>query len=245
MGGEPRPRRLDEISTAWTVLRLAHAGDSGAADAARQLLVERYRGAVSRYLLGALRDPEAADDLTQEFALALVRGDFRGADRGKGRFRSYLKVVLSHLVGSYRKRQKKLPRALAGDHPAWESLASPGDDPSYDACWREELLKRGLKALAEAQPLWHAVLQYHLEHPGLTSAQQAEEFGRELGRPFTAESLRQLRHRARSLFGELLLAEVSFSLRQPTAVAIEEELAALDLLKFCRRALEQLRRRGA
>jgi hypothetical protein len=46
-----------------------------------------YHRAVHRYLLGALRDEDAAEELFQEFALRFVRGDFRWADRGRGRFR--------------------------------------------------------------------------------------------------------------------------------------------------------------
>ena len=66
------PSRLDRISTSWSLLAQAHAGPQDAAAAARALLVERYRGAVRRYLGALLRDDQAADDLTQEFGLALI-----------------------------------------------------------------------------------------------------------------------------------------------------------------------------
>ena len=36
----------------------------------------------------ASRDPDAAEELSQEFALRFVRGDLGGADRGRGRFAS-------------------------------------------------------------------------------------------------------------------------------------------------------------
>ena len=60
--------RLSKISTIWSVLRQAQTGVPEAAALARQLLLERYGGAVHRYLLGALRDATAADDLTQELS---------------------------------------------------------------------------------------------------------------------------------------------------------------------------------
>src|SRR5438477_13217082 len=61
--------RLSKISTIWTVLRQAHGGPADAAAAAQQVLLQRYGGAIHRYLLAILRDRHAADDLTQEFGL--------------------------------------------------------------------------------------------------------------------------------------------------------------------------------
>ena len=82
---------------------------------ARAALVHRYRGAIYRYLLGAVRNPDVADDLAQDFALRLVRGDFRNADPERGRFRDLVKTVLFHLIVDYQRRQKAQPRALPPD----------------------------------------------------------------------------------------------------------------------------------
>jgi DNA-directed RNA polymerase specialized sigma24 family protein len=56
---------------------------------------------VYRYLLKALRDPEAAAEQSQEFALRFVRSDFKEADPERGRFRDFLRTVLYHLVVNY------------------------------------------------------------------------------------------------------------------------------------------------
>ena len=73
--------RLSRINTSWHVLRQAHEGAGAEATAAQQLLIERYGPAVRRYLLGGLRDADAADELVQEFSLALVRNDRPDARR--------------------------------------------------------------------------------------------------------------------------------------------------------------------
>ena len=52
----------------------------GAAASARRELIQRYGGAAYRYLLGALKSPEAAEELLQDFSLRFIRGDFRRAD---------------------------------------------------------------------------------------------------------------------------------------------------------------------
>ena len=156
--------RLSRITTCWTVLRQAHQGsaDAAAATAAQQLLMKRYGGAIYRYLLKALGDPNAADDLTQEFALSLVRGEFRRADPQRGRFRDYVKKTRFHLVSKYRKRQYAGPRPLPAEGLETAAVASPAADPDAEFLenWRDELLARTWQALAEAQPTFFTVLHF-------------------------------------------------------------------------------------
>ncbi len=245
MGQEDLNERLSRISTAWTMLHQAHTGSADAAAAAQQMLLQRYRGAVYRYLLAALRDPHAADDLTQEFALALVRGDFRKAEPQRGRFRHYVKTVLFHLVSKYRKQQHKDPQPLAtdSDNPALAALAAPEDsERQFLENWRNELLARAWEALAEAQPAFYAVLRFRAAHPKLPSAEMARQLSQQLGKPLTPDSVRQKLHRARGMFAELLLDEVAHSVEPPTAELVEEELRELNLWVYCQPALERHRR---
>ena len=112
---EPTPR-LNEISTLWSVVLQANHDAAEAARLAQRRLLERYGGAVRRYLLGALRDPDAAEELFQEFALLLVHGDLRGADRQRGRFRDFVKGVLFHLIARHHREQKRRPRKGEHEH---------------------------------------------------------------------------------------------------------------------------------
>jgi RNA polymerase sigma-70 factor (ECF subfamily) len=230
--------RLSNISTSWTALRQAHAGEPDEAAAARTLLMERYGGAVRRYLRAALRDPHAADELTQEFALGLVSGALRHADPGRGRFRTYVKSALFHLVAKYRRRQSRQPGPLAADAP--EPAAPPEDgDRLFDEGWRAQLLDRAWQALAQAHSAGYTVLRFRASHPEMPSAEMAGALAGHLGKPLTAEGVRQLLHRARDRFAELLLDTVAHSLDQPTAETLAEELGELRLLEYCRPALEK------
>jgi DNA-directed RNA polymerase specialized sigma24 family protein len=114
---QPDDERLSRISTQWSLIYQAHWGGADAAAAAQCQFVQRYCGAVYRYLLGALRNEDAAEELFQEFALRFVRGDFRRADPERGRFRDYLKTALVHLVTDHHRRRASRPRPLPGDHP--------------------------------------------------------------------------------------------------------------------------------
>src|SRR5262245_18940017 len=110
MAADDPDQRLSQSTTLWTVVRCAHHGPAGEVPEAQARLMERYGGAVHRYLRGALRDPDAADELFQDFCLRFLRGDFRNAVPEKGRFRSLLKTALYHLIVDYQRRQRKRPQ---------------------------------------------------------------------------------------------------------------------------------------
>jgi RNA polymerase sigma-70 factor (ECF subfamily) len=242
MKRESLNQHLSQISTVWSELRRAHEGST----AAQQLLMERYGGAVYRYLLKCLHDSHAADELAQEFALCLVRGDFRGADPQRGRFRDYVKAVLFHLIAKYRARQQKQPRLLPADSPELATVAAPREahDLEFNQSWRDELLARTWAALTDAQENFFVVLHFRAHHPDMSSAQMAAELGRQLSRPLTPDGVRQTLHRARQLFADLLLDEVAHSLKDPTAEELEQELQELNLWEYCRPALERHARSG-
>src|SRR3954464_7283198 len=106
---------LSEIQTIWSVVDRAHHDTGEPARRALHDLIQRYRGAIYRYLRRAVRDPDAAEELAQEFSLRILRGDFRQADPRRGRFRDYLKTALFHLVIDYQRRQRSHPGPLPPD----------------------------------------------------------------------------------------------------------------------------------
>ncbi len=233
-------QRLSQISTMWTRLRKAHEGPGDAAAAARQALMERYCGAVYRYLLAAVRDPDVAQDLTQEFALRFVRGRFEKATPERGRFRDYVKTSLFHLVDDYRREQARVPRPVP-----FESEPAAAENPSeaeqsFIASWRQELLERCWEALAEVERTtgkpYHAVLRLRVAHSELTSTEQALRLSEQLGRPISSAGVRQLLHRAREQFAKLLLEETARSLGTSDRDQVDQELGDLDLLKYCLRS---------
>jgi RNA polymerase sigma-70 factor (ECF subfamily) len=203
-------------------------------------LVQRYNGAVFRYLLGAVRDADVAADLTQEFALRFVRGDFRRADPQRGRFRDYLKASLVNLVNDYHRARQAWPRPLAGGA---EPVAPPADTMDAEAdflkSWREELLDRAWDALSEAQPDYYAVLLFRVENPDASSTQMADQLSTRLGKPLMSAWIRKALQRAHERYADLLLNEVAGSLETASEEELRHELKELDLLRFCRSALER------
>jgi DNA-directed RNA polymerase specialized sigma24 family protein len=241
-----REQHLSHITTLWTLVRQAHAGPVDVASAARGALLERYSSAAHRYLLGALRDPDAADELFQEFALRFMRGDFRSADPGRGRFRDLVKTALFHLIVDHHKRRQARPRLLGPDVPEPVAPAGPSEaEQEFLTSWREGLMDRTWLALAElerqtGQP-HHTVLRFRTDNPLLSSAERAEQLGVRLGKSFTVDAVRQALRRAREKFTDLLLEEVAGSLTDPSPENLDQELIDLGLWTHCQSALARRR----
>ncbi len=240
---DARDQNLSQIGTIWSMVYSAHQGAGEAVTQAQQQLMERYSGAVYRYLMGALHDRHAADDLFQEFALRFVRGAFRNASPERGRFRDFVKTSLYHLIVDHHKRKHKGPQAL----PVEDIGAEPAvtDSHDFDAeflhSWRQEILCRTWEALARSSqegPPFYRVLRLRAEKPDASSADMAAELSTALGKPVSADWVRQNLRRARERFAGLLLDELAGSLAKPTRDRLEQELLDLNLLVYCQQALQ-------
>jgi RNA polymerase sigma factor (sigma-70 family) len=241
---------LSRIQTAWSMVRRAH-GDHTAVQEAQQSLLDRYGGAVRRYALAALRDEDAADEVFQEFALKFVRGDFGKVDPERGRFRAFVKTVVYRLIVDYQRRQKRRRQegqmhSNVAEPEADEADTPLGDDAAFQASWRDELLARCWQRLAAQEAdtgkPYHTVLMYRVEHPELRSPELAAGLSERLGKSINAGAVRVLLHRARDAFAEIMLDEVIQSLPNDTLDSAEEELIELDLLEYCRPALDRRRK---
>jgi RNA polymerase sigma-70 factor (ECF subfamily) len=236
---------LSQITTRWSMVWQAHRGDADAVPLAQRVLMERYGGAVYRYLLGALRDPDTAGELSQEFALRFLRGDFKRADPERGRFRDFLKTSVQNLITDHHRRRLAGPRQLPDsryDHPDSREVVSRLEQEFLQS-WRNELLNRAWQRLArleeQAGKPFFTVLRHRAEHPDHRSAQMAGLLAEKLNKPLTAAAVRQTLHRAREKFADYLLDEVASSLNRPSPEQLGEELIALGLLEYCRPALER------
>jgi RNA polymerase sigma factor (sigma-70 family) len=262
-------QRLSRIETRWTVVFQAyHEGGDEAADA-QQSLVLRYYRAVFRYLRAMVHDPDLAEDLTHEFVVRFLTGEFSRADPARGRFRDFLKRALRNMVIDHWRRQRaeqkkvvcRLPETSAdpaaagtrhrsGPHgPANYDLNPVDDEQAFVQGWRVELLTRAWDALARFQKrtrqAYYTVLKYRADNPHDHGAELARLLSVHLGKSVTEAAFRQLLGRAREKFADFVLAEVACSLGTADFDAIEAELIELDLLTVCRQSLTQARASGS
>jgi RNA polymerase sigma-70 factor (ECF subfamily) len=251
---------LANMATQWSVILRAAQQEGDTAAAARSDLLLRYHEAVLRYLRAELHDEHLAGQVYSNFAVRVLEVDrfLQRADPRRGRFRDYLKTVLRHMVADHHRaqqRENKQIEALARKGVALEEGEPPAadEDSHFLNCWRQELINWAWQRLEENEKRtgrpYASLLRLQEQQPGLRSAQAAEALSTLLGRPFTAEGIRQLAHRGRELFGEMLVLEAARSLQidlsnPESADRVEEELIDLGLLlSYCKTALDRYRQR--
>jgi DNA-directed RNA polymerase specialized sigma24 family protein len=119
-------------------------------------LCDAYYEPVVAYLRMVLRDADAARELSHAFfAEMLGGGTIHSAERGRGRFRSYLLGAVKHFVANQRDAARRLKRgggvaAVALDDPEAHSvpdmrISSP--DAEFDKQWAVTVLERGMASL--------------------------------------------------------------------------------------------------
>jgi RNA polymerase sigma-70 factor (ECF subfamily) len=242
---EPEPR-LSQMTTQWTAVLEAHSGTPDQINPAVSKLMCRYSGAVHRYFLKAVKDPSEAEELDQEFAIRFLRGDFRGCDPKRGRFRDYVKRAVQNMISDHfrRKKTSRMRNAPMVD-PARDDPELSRFDREFIVSWRNDLLERSWQALADlertsGQP-YHTVLRFRVDHPELPSVKAAEQLSREIGRQLTGGAVRQAVQRSRQKFVGFLVAEVLQSMDRPSQDELEEELGDLNLLHYCRPYMSRIR----
>ncbi|MBL8821459.1 MAG: sigma-70 family RNA polymerase sigma factor [Planctomycetia bacterium] len=227
--------RIEAIHTQWSLVRRAHVqGKPEEADAARQLLVMRYATAVRKYLGGILRDTEQADELAQDVVVRMLRGDFAGADPDRGRFRDLLKTATRNLA---RKHWEKANVRRTVDAELNFVPAESSEDADWQRAWQMALLEHVWGRLQEDEQSEKGVPAYTVLHlrtqfPDESSEQLAQRLGDKLQTSIKPDAWRQMLRRSRVKFAELLVDEVRMGLNDPSAQAVEEELAAMGLLEY-------------
>ena len=226
-------QHISEVCTRWS--RVLHPGQE----------LPRYYGPVYRYLLGVTRDPAAAQELANDFAVRFLEGKFKEATPEKGRLRDLIKKAVRNLaVDFWRKRQREKARPLTAEEDAHASrfLTNP-ETEEFDIACRDDLLAQAWQALKNAEqtsgkPVF-TVLKFKVDHPAMRSADLAQQVGNLLHKELTPETVRQMLHRARNLFADLLLQALAGVLGSSDPAALEKELIDLKLLEYCKSALDR------
>lgn len=152
---------LQFAATSWTNVMAARQANSPEAAAALEKLCAEYWYPIYAYIRRRGCDPHTAQDLTQEFFYRLVKEDFLGAvDRRKGKFRSFLLVVVRRFLGGERDREHALKRG--GGRPivsldaedaesryALELASELSPDKVYERAWFRTVLDQTLSRLKQ------------------------------------------------------------------------------------------------
>lgn len=230
--------RLSGTETPWSTVYQTN-GDDQKDNNAQANLIERYGPVIHAYLLGTLKDEEAANEVFQKFSLRLMRGDFRNAYDSCGKFRSFIKTTLYRLMVDCRRNRNM--RFGSGDSIGVENKLAVESGENVDEflmLWRQSLLDQSWARLQQIEeetgnPVF-TILKCRVDHPEF-GTWQLQEFlmaTSEIIIP-TLNIFRIYLHRARRKFAECLLDEVCQSFTDVNRETVEEELIELGLHHFC------------
>ena len=143
-------------TTHWSAIALATQGH--AADGRRALgeLLARYMPAMRTFLVLDQRlDRHRAEDLLQGFVAerVLERNLLARADRGRGRFRTFLLACLRNYVAMQRRREVAAKRHPGAGRlvPLGEGAGDlPGDEPgsdAFDVAWARQVIGEALERM--------------------------------------------------------------------------------------------------
>jgi DNA-directed RNA polymerase specialized sigma24 family protein len=249
--------RLSQIMTRWSILRalrqsLSDASPSATTSddpAARAAYVCEYAKGIRCYAAKIARDDDVADDVSQEVISRLLSGDVlpKKLERGPGRFRDFLKMVIRHAVyAALRRKRPTVPLdqvALACDGPPLES------DVVLLLTWRRAILDsalEGLRRYQDAQPSnhFHRIVLLAIDHPDETTDMLAARLREQTGQSVSPNAFRKQQERARRKFANFLVSEVARGLKRPGPGMLEAALIDLRLYEYVRRFLLDERNAG-
>lgn len=242
---------LTLLKTQWSIIDRARGVDEAAIEARNQLL-ERYYYVVRHFLERKLpRDANAVGEVLGLFSQGVIEGHkfLFQADQKLGKFRHYLKRVLTNKITDYYRRgtpQALEPEVLEGT--AAPDAESDAENQLFLESCAQEVLDRGWSALQKhetksGQP-FYTICKCHYAEKEMRSKEKAALVSKQLNKEITPENFRKLVERGEQKLADFLVEEVARELRPfaPSGVTkpmIEEDLRELNLHRFCEKALER------
>ena len=230
-------------TTHWSVVLASADSANPESRRALEVLCRRYWYPIYAHarLLG--NDRDQAQDLTQGFfAHVLETHALKVADRGRGRFRAFLKGTFDHFVANERRTARAQKRGggksdLALDFDTAESRyrLEPVDETtpeqSFERRWARGLLNRALQRLESETKAEGAGERFRRLEPFLTGKPAGtayREVGAELG--LSEGAVKGAVHRMRRRYGRILRDEIAQTVRDPDQVddELRHVFAVLD-----------------
>jgi RNA polymerase sigma-70 factor (ECF subfamily) len=224
-------------TTQWNVVRAAGGATCKESKDALAALCRQYWYPVYAYARRHGMKPDEAADVTQGFfARVIERKVVRGADPGRGRFRSYLLGVFKHFLSHECARARAQKRGggkrlipLDPDSAEERYGMEPAHDDTaerlFERQWALRLLELALEDLAAQCELEGKRRQFELFRPFLSGGGGAayRDAGAELG--LSEGAARVVVHRLRTRYRELLREHIRRTVAAPEQV--DEEIQHL------------------
>lgn len=232
------PGGANFLPTHWTVVLAAGGNDSTNARDALEKLCRAYWQPIYAFIRRQGYDAHDAQDLTQGFfARLLEKNSIAGADRARGRFRSFLLGALKHFLANQwdkanaQKRgggQTLIPIDVASAETAcgFEPADQVTAEKAFERRWALTLLDQVLRRLRQEQVDEGKEHLFEQLKQTLTEASRSVPYADIATRLGTSEgAIKVAVHRLRQRYRELLRAEIANTVARPEEV--EDEIRNL------------------
>jgi RNA polymerase sigma-70 factor (ECF subfamily) len=224
-------------TTSWSLV-LAAVRPTSESQAALADLCQTYWKPIYAFIRRNGHTPDEAQDLTQAFFAEFLEKNYvRGADRSRGRFRSFLLSAVKHFLSHQRDRAQALKRGggqthLSIDADAAEIWYAPAAVDSltpetlFERRWALSVLERVVAKLNSGFEQTHPAVDFNRLMTFLSGdsrTESYEDWAAETGA--SAGSLRTSVYRMRKKYRELLRAEIAETVADPNEV--EDEIRFL------------------
>lgn len=219
------------MTTHWTQVVASQASSEEGQQALSDLCATYYAPVVA-FLCSQGQTEDGAREMAHEFfAVVLENRTLGGADRNRGRFRSYLLGALKHFVANRRAKEHREKRGGGTIHQAMvsendsELVLVDGSvempERSFDRQWAMTILEQGLATLKRECGESGKSAEFDVMKPWLTGEpeEKASEVAQKLD--MTEGAFRVATHRMRQRFRALVRAEVARTVNDPKDVSTE------------------------
>jgi RNA polymerase sigma factor (sigma-70 family) len=223
-------------TTRWTLIQVAQSGTSEEMAQAMEEICRRYWRPVFSFLIHSGRTKHDAEDLTQALFEKIISEEaLMEARRERGRLRSYMLGMLRRVISrkvrhTHAEKRGGLEITVSLDEVMQDGLldrhlvdhANP--DYLYNRLWARQVMNHTRDQLSAAFAEKKRSEVFEAVAPYLTLEEQPPPY-RELAATLnsTEAATRQLLHRLRKKFHELLEQEVARTVMRPEDVAEEME----------------------
>jgi len=234
---EPLDKTASFEDTNWFTVRQTASPPSPQTDTARASFCQSYWYPIYFYIRRLGHGPEDAQDFTQEFfARICQKNSLQSADREKGKFRSFLLILLKRFMADEWDRKQRLKRgggqttvSLDAQDTEFFHRSEPADEltpeKAFERRWAAALMAQVLNRLQDECAAAGKTEVFNEVRPFLSGEDKTPcaEAARKL--EMTENNLKVTVHRLRHRYRELLRAEIAGVGATPEQV--EEEIRGL------------------
>ena len=236
--GSGLPQRAAFVTTHWSVVLSAQNENSPQCAEALAKLCSAYWFPLYAFIRRQGRNPYDAQDLTQEFFARLLEKDYlKSAAREKGKFRTFLLVMLKRFLANEWDRQHAQKRGgfapvvsidqeLAESRFAAEPVHNLQPDLLFDRQWAMTLLERTMALLQEEYLTSGRARLFELLRGCLARDESALPYAAIAGHLKLSEAaVKMAVQRLRARYREILRGEIADTVSSPEE--IEDEIRHL------------------